>query len=55
MEWEHKSKVKGKMHACSHDAHVAMLLGATKILHQLRHKLQVLKLHCKYSTVPITF
>jgi amidohydrolase len=35
-QFEHRSRNPGRMHACGHDGHIAMLLGAAKYLAQTR-------------------
>jgi len=36
----YKSKIDGKMHACGHDAHTAILIGVAKILVKLKDKIK---------------
>lgn len=37
----YKSKHEGVMHACGHDAHTAMFIGACKVLYNMRNDLKV--------------
>ena len=36
---DHASEVPGRMHACGHDLHVAALVGAARMLHDVREEL----------------
>jgi IAA-amino acid hydrolase len=36
---EFRSQVSGKMHACGHDCHIAMLLAATRLLTQMKDEI----------------
>ena len=40
-EVEYKSVNDGVMHACGHDGHIAMLLGAAKAINQIKQKLNI--------------
>ena len=43
------SKVPGKMHACGHDVHTAIALGAAMVLNEMKDRLNAVKTAIKFS------
>jgi hippurate hydrolase len=39
LQWDHRSQIDGRAHVCGHDAHVAMLVGAARLLADRRSEL----------------
>ena len=37
---DYKSETEGKMHACGHDGHMAILLGAAKMLMSMKDRIE---------------
>ena len=46
-----KSKNPGVMHACGHDAHTTMLIGACRLLYEIRDKLNSNKWQFKLEKI----
>jgi hippurate hydrolase len=39
LQWDHRSEIEGRAHVCGHDAHVAMLVSAARLLVERRDEL----------------
>ena len=50
---EYKSRIKGQMHACGHDAHAAIALATAKYIHEIRAPFSPIPRHFRQPGVPV--